>query len=788
MALNPGSRLGPYEILAPIGKGGMGEVYRARDTKLKREVAIKILPAEVAADTERLRRFEKEAWAASALNHPNIVTIHDVGREQGVSYIALELVEGKTLRDLLAGGPLPSKRLLSIAAQAAEGLARAHEAGIVHRDLKPENLMVTRDGFVKILDFGLAKLVGPPEEFDEATHAPTVSVGTEQGVVIGTVAYMSPEQASGTTLDFRSDQFSLGAVLYEMAVGRQPFHGDTRPEILTAIIREEPEPLASAASKTPPPLRWIIERCLAKEPEQRYASTKDLARDLRTAHDRLAESKTLSEAPPRGRLSVRNRSPFVLAGIAAAVLLISVSWWATRRSTIDSVAVLPFENASGNPDTQYLSDGITEALINDLSEVPGLTVISRSTTFRFRGKDPATAGRQLGVRAVLTGRVVERGNSLSVSVELIEIQKNRQIWGERYERNRTDLLELQEHISQDISRKLRLRLSDEAAKQRARKPSNAEAYDLYLRGRYFSKKYNRDGLMKAIGYFQQAIEKDPAFALAYSGLSDSYSVIARLGIESPNSAYPQAVAAAKHALDLDPSLAEAHTSLALLKQYYELDWRGAENEFRRAIELNPSEPEEHHWFSHFWLSMGDLDRSLLESKRALELDPLSPSIVAHLADHYIFARQFDQAIVQARKALELDPNYWNAHRFLGWAHEQKAEYKEAIAELETVAKLNQNSAESLGSLGHAYATSGDAASARRLLDQLKERARQSYVSPYSIALIYIGLDQKDEAFAWLERALNEHIGISENLKLSPRLDPVRADPRFLDLLRRSGLP
>jgi TolB-like protein len=485
----------------------------------------------------------------------------------------MELIDGQTLRELLAAGPLPVKRLLAVAAQVAEGLARAHEAGIVHRDLKPENIMVTRDGFAKILDFGLAKLVGPPEESSEATHAPTVSAGTEPGVVMGTVAYMSPEQASGKPLDFRSDQFSLGAVFYEMAAGRQPFRGDTRPEILTAIIREEAEPLASAAPKTPAPIRWIVDRCLAKDAEHRYASTKDLARDLRTVYDRLAESEAIAKAPRERRPAVRARWPLVLVGVLAATLLIFVSWWVAGRSTINSVAVLPFENASGNPDTQYLSDGIAETLINNLSDLPGLTVISRSAAFRFRDKDPVTSGRQLGVRAVLTGRVIDKGNSLLVSAELVEVQKNRQIWGERYERKRTDLLELQDQISQDISRKLRLRLSDESVKRGPRKPSNAEAYELYLRGRYFSRRYNREGLTKAIGYFQQAIERDPAFSLAYCGLSDSYRVIAGLGIESPNSVYPQAEAAAKRALELDPLLAETHTSLALLKQYYELDWR-----------------------------------------------------------------------------------------------------------------------------------------------------------------------------------------------------------------------
>jgi len=444
-------------------------------------------------------------------------------------------------------------------------------------------------------------------------------------------------------------------------------------------------------------------------------------------------------------------------------------------------------NGSGDPEAQYLSDGITEDLINKLSELPGLAVTSRSTAFRFRAKDPETSGRQLGVAAVLTGQVVGRGDSLSVSAELIDIGKHRQIWGQRYERKKSDLPQLQEQISRDIARSLRLRLSDAASAQQGRKLPDAEAYELYLRGRYFYRKYTQDGLEQSVGYFQQSIARDPAFAPAYAGLSDSYGSMARFGMESPISVYPQAEAAAKRALELDPSLAETHTSLALLKWYYELDWKGAEKEFRRAIELNPNEPEAHHSFSHYWMSVGDVDRSFAESRKALEIDPHAPSLVTHLAVHYLYARQFDLAIAQARKSLELDPDFWITHRYLGWTFEEKKMFPEAIAELTIVARLNHNNDESLASLGHAYASSGDTAQAEQLLGQLKERARQRYVSPYAIALIYLGLGQKDEALAWLQRSLDDRIGVIHDLKLAPRLDPVRSDPRFLDLQRRAGL-
>jgi eukaryotic-like serine/threonine-protein kinase len=785
MTLPAGTRLGPYEILAPLGAGGMGEVYKARDSKLKRDVAIKVLPQSVAADPDVLARFEREALAVAALSHPNILSIFDFGTQDGIAYAVMELLEGETLRGKLDAGPIPQKHAVDYALQVAKGLSAAHEKGIVHRDLKPENVMVTRDGHLKILDFGLVKKVVPIAPRDE-TSAPTVTGHTEPGTVMGTVGYMSPEQVRGLPVDNRSDIFSFGTILYELLSGKRAFSRPTSSDTIAAILKEEPPELSESGRNISPALDHIVKHCLEKDRDRRFHSAHDIAFALSEASGATTTSGMPLAASPTGR----RRTLIAIAAIvivAAAALLLSVSWWIAKRPRIDSVAVLPFENGSGDPDTQYLTDGITERLINDLSELPSLTVISRNTAFRFRDKDPETVGHQLGVRAVLTGRVVEKGDSLSVSAELIEISKRRQIWGERYERKKSDLLELQEQISQDISRKLRLRLTDEAAKRRAQKPANADAYDLYLRGRYFFKKYNRDGLTRAIGYFQQAIDKDPAFALAYGGLSDSYGFIARFGIDSPNSVFPQAEAAVERALELDPSLAEAHTSLALLKQYYELDWRGAENEFRRSIELNPSEPEAHHWFSHFWMSMGDVNRSLAESRRALELDPLSPSIVAHLAVHYIYARHFDQAIAQARKALELDSNYWNTHRYLGWAYEQKQMYPEAISELATVAKLNQNNAESLGSLGHVYAVSGDAASARRLLAELKEHASQTYVSPYQIALICVGLGQKDEAFAWLDRALNEHIGIVHDLKLAPRLDPLRGDPRFQDLLRRAGL-
>ncbi|MGH9366922.1 MAG: serine/threonine protein kinase, partial [Thermoanaerobaculia bacterium] len=523
--LTAGTRFGPYEILAPLGAGGMGEVYRARDTRLGREVAVKVLPASFSQDADRLRRFGQEARAASALNHPNILTIHDVGQQDGAPYVVTELLQGDTLRGHMAAGALAPRRALEHALQIAHGLAAAHERGIVHRDLKPENIFVTRNGRVKILDFGLAKLTEAPGSTSQ-TNLPTAGPATDPGVILGTLGYMSPEQVRGKASDARSDIFAFGAILYEMLSGRRAFQGDTAADAMSAILTKDPPELSATNRNISPGLDRAVRHCLEKDPERRFHSAHDLAFDL----DALSDA---SGAAPQALRPARSWKRMALPIAAAAILALAVAaiWW--RRSTttgaaLDSIAVLPFVNASKDPETEYLSDGITESIINSLSRLRELRVVARSSVFRYKGRDedPQKAGRELNARAVVSGKVLQRGDTLSVQADLVDVGNGAQIWGDHYDRKLSDILTVQEEIAKEISEKLRLRLTgEEKEKLKKRYTESTEAYQLYLKGRYEWEKRTAAGLQQSTEFFQKAIEKDPAFALAYAGLADSYAVL-----------------------------------------------------------------------------------------------------------------------------------------------------------------------------------------------------------------------------------------------------------------------
>ncbi|HXM79717.1 MAG TPA: protein kinase, partial [Thermoanaerobaculia bacterium] len=598
MPLSPGSRLGPYEIVAPIGAGGMGEVYRARDPRLGREVAIKVLPESLANDPVALARFEREALAVAALSHPNILAIHDFGTQGGVAYAVMELLEGETLRMKLDAGPIRQKQAVDFALQIAKGLSAAHEKGVVHRDLKPENLFVGRDGHVKILDFGLAKKVDAVAPSKE-TSAPTVSGHTEPGTVMGTVGYMSPEQVRGLPVDHRSDIFSFGAILYELLSGKKAFKKDTASDTVAAILKEEPPELSESGRSISPALDHIVKHCLEKDRDNRFQSARDIAFALGEASSGSAAAPATPAAqPPRSRAF---RPPLWAAGVVALVTLAAaVLWLRPRAGPIDSLAVLPFVNAGGDPNAEYLSDGITESLIDSVSQIPGIKVVSRASAFHYKGKDVGAraVGKELGVRAVLTGRIVQRGDALSISAELVDARDDTHLWGEHYNRRLSDILAVQEEIARDISGKLRLRLTGEEKKRLTKRyTENAEAYGLYLKGRYHWNKRTGEDIQKGIGYFQQAIEKDPTYALAYAGLADSYVVLfAYAGLPSSET-FPKAKAAALKALEMDDSLAQAHAALASVHENFNWDFSAAETEYRRAIELDPKYPTTHHWYS-----------------------------------------------------------------------------------------------------------------------------------------------------------------------------------------------
>ena len=779
MTLSAGARLGPYEILSLLGAGGMGEVYRARDTRLERDVALKVLPEAVASDPARLRRFEQEARAASALNHPNIVTIYDVGREGRVSYIAMEKIDGVSLRERLAGGRLPVRAAFNIGSQIASGLAKAHASGLVHRDLKPENVMVTADGLVKILDFGLAKFSPSPSVAEVASRAPTEVRATEPGVILGTVGYMSPEQAGGRSLDFRSDQFSLGVILYEMAAGVRPFQRATAVETLTAILQEEPPPLGVVNPDAPEALRTIVRRCLAKEPEGRYASTHDLAHDLRSVSD------TASAASPI--VNVRGgRAVWIGAGIAVALAAVAAAFLLRRPvRTIDSLAVLPFVNASGDPNFQFLSDGITEGLINDIAEIPGLRVTSRASSFHYKGREvePKAAARELGVQAVLTGRVERRGDDVFLGAELVDARDDRHLWGNRYDRKLSELMATQSQLVRDIAAAIHAKLVQPPESSHGSAKSG-EAYSLYLKGRYDLEKWTMPSAVTALSYFRRATEVDPNFALAYAGIASCY--LEGTGVGDPESD-KKARAAIEKALVLDPSLSEAHTALA--NRLFSDDWnfRDAEEEFRKAIRLNPSSTDAHHSYSHFLLAMNRFDESLKESEEFMKLDPLSPAPQLHLASHYLSTRQYDKAIAQFQKTLAMDPVYLDAHRGLGDAYFGKGMYPEAAVEYRRTKELAGGNLEDTN-LAIVAAASGDRAAAERWLATLLEKERRGEKVDLLLACTYAALGDREHAFERLERLFRAKDASLLSLKGEDAWNPLRFDPRFALLVRRVGLP
>ena len=825
MSLAHGTRLGPYEIVTPLGAGGMGEVYKAHDSRLGRDVAIKVLSAEFAADPDRLRRFEQEARSVAALNHPNILNIHDVGTHEGAPYLVMELLEGQTLKHRIAGKAFKTDDLLDLAIQIADALDAAHAKGIVHRDIKPANIFVTQRGQAKILDFGLAKLAPKATRVAEAVGAsalPTASIEPEHltspGEVIGTVAYMSPEQARGEELDARTDLFSFGAVLYEMATGRQPFTGNTSAMIFTAILTQAPTPPVRLNPELSPKLEEIINKALEKDGDLRYQSASELRTDLKrlkrdTDSGRSAQavapgdsppatgaafSDQRAEEPPMGRvgtireLPLRRRWPLLLAGVLLALLAGAAALYLLRGrgETIDSVAVLPFVNASGDPNSEYLSDGITESLINSLSRMPRLMVMSRNSVFRYKGResDAQAVGRELKVRAVLTGRVMQRGDNLSISTELVDVRNNSHLWGERYDRKLTDILTLQEDLAKDISDKLRLRLSGEE-KNRLTKhyTENPEAYRLYLKGSYHIEKYTPEEMRKGLECFNQALAIDPRYALAYEGLSAYYSSAVDWTL-SPNEAMPKAREAARKALEIDDDLAEAHTDIAYVHYCYDWDWAAAEREFRRAIALKPNDPMAHDLYAWLLASIGRADEALTEDKKAIDLDPLSLHTNTFLGVNLYYAHRYAQAIVQLRMTIDLDPSYWFTHSYLGRAYEQQGQFPEAIAEFHEAERLASGIAEPRALLARAYAVSGERGAAEKVLDELNEESKQIYVSPYDIALIYAGLGEKDQALAWLERAFAERSTWMPFLRVDTELDSLRSEPRFQDLLRRMNFP
>jgi len=775
-----GKTISHYKILEKLGEGGMGIVYKAEDTKLDRLVALKFLPKQLSINEEEKKRFIHEAKAAAALDHNNICAVYEIDEtDDGQMFIAMGYYEGETLKKKIAVRPLPVNEAIHIAIQIAEGLERAHESKIIHRDIKSANIIITKRGEVKIVDFGLAKLRGQTKL-------------TKEGTTLGTVAYMSPEQTTGDEADHRSDIWSLSVVFYEMLTGQLPFRGHYEQAIMYSIMNEEPEPITGLRTGVPMELEVIINKALTKDAAGRYQHVDEMLVDLRSLKDqkKTTESKHKLAKPKTSKLRL---SFFTAASVffIAAVVLFLLLFLPGKNGAIQSIAVLPLENLSNDPEQEYFVDGMTEALITELCKISALRVISRTSIMQFKGVRkplPEIAGR-LNVDAIIEGSVLRAEGKVRITAQLIRAVPEQHLWAEDYVRDLQDVLTLQKEVARAIVKKIKVKLTPaEEANLMVKKPVNSKAHVLFLRGRYFVDNITLESLQKAIKYFRMSLEIDARSALSYVGLADTYATLGQFGVLPPQEAFTKAKELALKALEIDETLAEAHTILGFIKMNWDWDWAGAENAFKRSIELNPGYSFTYLPYSGYFAALGRFDEAIETIHKAIKLDPLSSLNNFKLGNILRLARRYDEAITQLKKTLEMDPGSIGALWNLGIVYEQKKMYKEAIAEIQKSINVSPGMTSSIAVLGHAYAVSGNRSEAKRILDELLELSRHRYVSSYVIALVYTGLGEKDQALKWLKKAFEERGGwIAGLIKVDPMLDSRRLDPRFISIIKDMGL-